>query len=409
MQTEICCALGYSARIYGWRSVVAIALLTLGALSTPAAGVETTWVGGTGDWGDASNWSNGQPGATDVAVIRNGRATLDFDTSILGLMQSGGQISGVGVLSVFGDAIWTTGEQRGDGTTFFTGNLFLSGGAAKVIQSGRVIEAVSTVWSGNTASNSGAIEILTRGTFNNLGNFDDSNEFDSSIFNGASGGTSFHNSATYNKNGMATTAIATPFINSGTLNVNAGTIRIASDFTNEGAVRIAEGATFAGRANAKATTSDDARLDNFGTISPGRAGAEIGTLALNGDLNLASSSNITLELSSRTVFDKIFLTGDVDLGGELTISSDGGYTPAAGDSFIVMTFAQNLGDSTFEKLTTNGFNFAPGLGLEVSYNANNVTVIVAAIPEPSQYMMMLAGLGLVGAMVRRRRMHVKLT
>jgi hypothetical protein len=42
---------------------------------------------------------------------------------------------------------------------------------------------------------------------------------------------------------------------------------------------------------------------------------------------------------------------------------------------------------------------------DVFYNVN-LSPVVAAVPEPESYAMLLAGLGLVGAIVRRRKSTV---
>ena len=66
---------------------------------------------------------------------------------------------------------------------------------------------------------------------------------------------------------------------------------------------------------------------------------------------------------------------------------------------MVATFDQNLAGSTFSSVNAHGFD--PSVSFTVNYNDHNVTV--TAVPEPEQYLMLLAGLGLVGAIARRRR------
>ena len=68
----------------------------------------------------------------------------------------------------------------------------------------------------------------------------------------------------------------------------------------------------------------------------------------------------------------------------------------------MITFGgERVADSQFADVTWTGFD--SGIVFDVVYNPSDVTLTVAAIPEPSTYVLSLVGLGLVGAMVRRRR------
>ena len=58
------------------------------------------------------------------------------------------------------------------------------------------------------------------------------------------------------------------------------------------------------------------------------------------------------------------------------------------------TYSLVVGGATYDGAGTNAGNRAYGFG---------ATVAVAPIPEPETYAMLLAGLGLVGAVARRRK------
>ncbi|MEQ6340322.1 MAG: PEP-CTERM sorting domain-containing protein [Gammaproteobacteria bacterium] len=64
-----------------------------------------------------------------------------------------------------------------------------------------------------------------------------------------------------------------------------------------------------------------------------------------------------------------------------------------------MTFDDRAG-TTFSGLSVNGFG--AGVAFNVLYNPHDVTLQVAAVPEAETWVMMLAGLGLVGFVARRR-------
>ena len=81
-----------------------------------------------------------------------------------------------------------------------------------------------------------------------------------------------------------------------------------------------------------------------------------------------------------------------------------GYTPTVDGSFVVATFDERLANSTFADVTTHGFG--SGVNFDVIYHTHDVMLQVTAVPEPEQYALFLAGLGLMGVMARRRRNHI---
>jgi hypothetical protein len=109
-------------------------------------------------------------------------------------------------------------------------------------------------------------------------------------------------------------------------------------------------------------------------------------------------------LASLSSFDQLTVTDDVTLGGDIGVWNLG-YAPVVGDSFVVATFDERLANSTFADVTTHGFG--SGVNFSVIYHAHDVMLQVTAVPEPEQYALFLAGLGLMGVMARRRRNHIR--
>jgi len=108
-------------------------------------------------------------------------------------------------------------------------------------------------------------------------------------------------------------------------------------------------------------------------------------------LHQVTGGALNFDLTSLNNFDQLTVTHNVTLGGELDIWNHG-YTPVWGDSFVVATFDQRLASSTFSSVNPHGFG--SGVSFNVAYHEHDVTVTV--VPEPEQYLMLLAGLGLVG-------------
>ena len=88
----------------------------------------------------------------------------------------------------------------------------------------------TTTWSGNTGANNNTIQFWNGATINNNGTFNDANAFASFIEHNVGGPHVFTNLGTYNKlsNTVTTVDLGVGFNNSGTLNLNAGTMRFVS-------------------------------------------------------------------------------------------------------------------------------------------------------------------------------------
>jgi hypothetical protein len=86
-------------------------------------------------------------------------------------------------------------------------------------------------------------------------------------------------------------------------------------------------------------------LDNVnitGTYSPGLSPA----VSVNGSVSYAGNADLILELAGRTPgrdgYDQIIHTGSAALGGDLNVELMPGFTPVAGDSFLLMTAADGI-------------------------------------------------------------------
>ncbi|WP_457417726.1 beta strand repeat-containing protein [Roseateles sp. P5_E7] len=213
---------------------------------------------------------------------------------------------------------------------------------------------------------------------------------DVGLVNVYAGGT-FDNSGTLVKSaGTGTSSLAgITLTNTGTIDVQAGTIALPANFTNAG--------TLKGLGTFSAST-----LTNDGHIAPG---ASPGTLTLASHLVLGDAGSFDLELGSAALHDQLVVQGNVTLGGTLALSCWGACSFAAGTDLLVLdgsgTLTGSFSNITFTGFTANAF--------EVHLDAANGDVwlhatqnITAAVPEPSTYGLMALGLGLLGWRARRR-------
>ena len=221
-------------------------------------------------------------------------------------------------------------------------------------------------------------------------------------------GTAFNNVGTYTKSGASVTSVNTTFTNSGLIDIQSGILQINTPFENTGTIQIASTAILVGNTSDfrnEGVLTGSGHVDapqaagfvNQGVIAPGSG---IGTMTFGGDLHLGTDSVLEIQLTNAASFDQIAIDGDISIGGLLALENLG-YSPTVGDSFLIATFDAQTTPGSFSDITWSGFG--AGVTFFATYNADHIILNVAAVPEPAEYLMMLAGLGVIGAVARRRQ------
>ena len=184
--------------------------------------------------------------STDL-VGADGIVTINGGTHTAPLVFSGSTLAG-DAHTFQAPVTWTGGTIAGAGTTTFANDVTISGAGGKTVFGGRTLNLDrTTTWSGNTAANNGQIRFWNGATINNRGTFNDANAFASFFEHVVGGPHAFNNVGTYNKlsNTVTTVDLGVGFNNSGTLNIDAGTMRFVSGTQGPtGTVRVASGATY---------------------------------------------------------------------------------------------------------------------------------------------------------------------
>lgn len=180
-----------------------------------------------------------------------------------------------------------------------------------------------------------------------------------------------------------------------------GSAEVVGDFTNQGTVR---GPTAAGQALVFNDAVDGAgaftgniRFDQ--THSPGNSPA----IQSFENVTYASTATLVIEIlgvTPGTQHDRVDVSGLATLGGTLDVRFLGGFAPAPGASFVVMTWGTRAG--SFAALDVSGLD--PALHLTANYGEHALTLSMstAPVPEPGEWALMLAGLGIMGWSLRRR-------
>ncbi|WP_428504011.1 PEP-CTERM sorting domain-containing protein [Roseateles sp.] len=307
--------------------------------------------------------------------VNSGILSLDAISSFVDLSLSGSSSIQANSLLVSGRLDWSGGSLSGLGTTRSTGELLISGGGQKSISPVHRLVTEGIVRQTNTG------RLSTMGHIQNLGTWSEQGTGDSAV----DGGGRFSNEGVFNKDSVFVTAVGGSglvFNNTGTVNVNAGTLRLLSSFNNQGLINIASGAeldgahasfanagTLAGSGTVRALDS----LSNTGILAPGGVG-QIGQLQLLG--NLVTSGGLQVDLG-RTGADLLVVSGNADLGGTLSFSVLSGQRLQRGSSFTVVSWGQRSAGNEFTSLD---FSQASGYRFATAYGTNGLDVTVTAVP-----------------------------
>jgi MYXO-CTERM domain-containing protein len=243
----------------------------------------------------------------------------------------------------------------------------------------------------------------------------------SGIFSGASGGIT---KAGTGASGRLILGGANTY--SGNTTISTGTLALGStgSIANSPVISVGSGATFDVSSVAGFATGASQELGGSGTvtgavaangtISPGVASVAsgVGTISFANDLSLASGSILGFQLDGSdftvggAVNDLITASGSLTLDGVVNVTALNSFASATvGNTWRLMNYSGTLTDNGL----TLGSMPALGSGLAFSLDtatANQVNLVVTAVPEPATLvsgMIGLSGLGLAAARRRRSR------
>jgi hypothetical protein len=243
-----------------------------------------------------------------AANIKNGTVTLTGTTTATaattlviggsGIVNGGGTLTDSGLLKMSG------GTMSGNGVTNANGGLQIDG-IQNFVDTRTVNVAGSSAFSGSAPSQAGYLYLSNGATLTNTGTFDSgwAANFDNTILpNGVTG--TFTNSGTFTRSvGSGTTTVSVPFNNSGTVNIQSGTLTLDGGGASTGQFQLVAGAPV----NFTTTVYNF----NAGTSFTGNGAANIknGTVTLTGTTTATAATTLVIGGS-----------GIVNGGGTLTDS-----------------------------------------------------------------------------------------
>lgn len=109
------------------------------------------------------------------------------------------------------------------------------------------------------------------------------------------------------------------------------------------------------------TIANDVVVQNGAQVMPGQSP---GQLTFGGDLTVDTSAGVQVELAAKA-FDRVAVTGDVSLAGELAVQIDEGLSPTVGQVYDIVTY-QGTRTGRFDSVS--GLELVDGLALALIYD-----------------------------------------
>ena len=272
--------------------------------------IPATWTGGNGNWSTGSNWNinpnfpnNGQPGAGDrydATLANGGTIALDIPITIQKFTLSAGIVIGANNLTL--NDLFHLERRHAGGQRVFNANggISMAGGSQLNLNGATLNNPV-----GQTVTDSGFHDFGVSGgaIINNGGTWLAQGDLGMNFGNGGT----FNNTGTFTRNtGTGTYALhnALAFNNSGTVNVQSGTLAFHGGYTQTaGTLNLAGGNVSSG----SALQVQGGLLTGFGTLNAAlsnnamlRPGLAAGGLAVNGNVSLLGASQLIFNLGGLT-------------------------------------------------------------------------------------------------------------
>jgi hypothetical protein len=358
------------------RRVVASAVLAMLA-SASADAADVHWIApANGSWGDPQNWDitpPGIPGPGDdvtidvpgniVVTVKQDIQTIHSLVSNEGLtVESGGLVlaadstvngaftlNGIGTLGGAGNLTLTGASTWSDATTMEgSGKTIVSPGGTLAIVPGTYIKTLK-----RTIENSGAVTFTADNIFasidlhdalidNKAGATFTVTGSAGSFFYGGVGANTFANAGTFNKLGTGTStfggggSLPVLFVNSGTVDVNAGALVLQTGATHTGHFQVANGGRLQFEGGHHLTSTAD--ITGGGTVVFNSAGVNV----VDGPVNV--SGVVQIEGATST-FNNTFSANNFYTPNGATITFNG--TTTLGGSFLMNTILDGAGNVTF--------------------------------------------------------------
>jgi len=278
-------------------------------------------------------------------------------------LDGAGMLNGMANLTVINNMNLAGGTMAGPGTTT------IAPVATLTITAGGTLNQRTLNNAGTTAWNGGNLRLAAATAINNFGAWQDNGDHELLPLAGVQGGL-VANSGSYAKTGgSGTSSIQVAFNNSGSVAVNTGTLELqapqGTDDVSTGSFALTGGSLSidAGaldlNAGTKFTGSRALVIGYNGTLNVNANVPVAGPVTNNGNLVLAAattlavggsyaqpSGTLTVDIAGSAAlgqFGKLPIVGTATLNGTIQAKVMGGYVPAGGQIYTVMSYASETG------------------------------------------------------------------
>ncbi|MGR9145674.1 Ig-like domain-containing protein (plasmid) [Rhizobium leguminosarum] len=326
---------------------------------------------------------NGTYTGSGTTTMSGGTATFAGAATTGVLVQTAGFISGDGTFTVSGASTFSGGTQSGSGATFANGGAeFISTGfgldGGRTLRLGGTSAATGNIvqmalngynpQTGLSEAGSGTLTVADGATFNDQTTDSGLYIYTNNFGTDDDGSTAaVNNQGTFIKSGSAATSTITAvFNNSGTVDVQSGTLVFAGTLNNSATLH-ADGGNI--MVNAELTGGGSAIIGDNSQIEVGLASNQrIAFAGVAGTLRLDTSSSFTGQISGLNADDFLDLA-DVSFGGTTTVGYSGN---SAGGVLTVSNGSQEVNVAlTGNYLTTEFAASSDGLGGTLIVNSDN--------------------------------------
>jgi hypothetical protein len=288
-------------------------------------------------------------------TITGGSLIVNAPITIPVLSLSSGTLDGSASVAVTGPLTWSGGTMTGSGHTVAQGGLSIQGNGSKTLNGRALDNAGAATWTGTGNISSGNGAVVTNQT---TATFTLQNDQNLSFGVGGAAAT-FINAGALVKNGTTgTTTVAIALINSGSLEVDSGTLKLSKSYVQTAGQTLLKGGGLAGAGTSSVFSLQGGHLSGAGSIAAsvnnaaqvdvGGSSAE-GLLSIGGTYTQTATGVLNVEVggaSNCPAADQLAVAGKATLAGTLAISLTDGCHPSTGQPFTILTFGSRAADFT---------------------------------------------------------------